>query len=241
MTAAEFSALLLLATATSFTPGPNTTLSTAIAANRGLRGAMRFVCAVPTGWAGLFVLCALGIGGLVLALPALRWGVLLVGVGYMLWLAWRLAGSRSLGQADARRMQVSFMEGVALQFVNIKAWMLALAIVAGWIAGRPDWLARLALVLPVMLAFGFASNFTYALIGSLLRGWLAQGDRLLWFNRVMATALTLTAAWMVWSALAAPPVQAAGAAPAVAAPERRMLRYAAVRDVPVQFSPAVLS
>ena len=182
-----------------------------------------------------------GIGGLVLALPALRWGVLLVGVGYMLWLAWRLAGSRSLGQADARRMQVSFMEGVALQFVNIKAWMLALAIVAGWIAGRPDWLARLALVLPVMLAFGFASNFTYALIGSLLRGWLAQGDRLLWFNRVMATALTLTAAWMVWSALAAPPVQAAGAAPAVAAPERRMLRYAAVRDVPVQFSPAVLS
>ena len=72
MTAAEFSALLLLATATSFTPGPNTTLSTAIAANRGLRGAMRFVCAVPTGWAGLFVLCALGVGGLVLAVPALR-------------------------------------------------------------------------------------------------------------------------------------------------------------------------
>ena len=67
MTAAEFSALLLLATATSFTPGPNTTLSTAIAANRGLRGAMRFVCEVPTGWAGLFVLCALGVGGLVLA------------------------------------------------------------------------------------------------------------------------------------------------------------------------------
>ncbi len=200
MTATEFNALLLLATATSFTPGPNTTLSTAIAANRGLRGAMRFVCAVPTGWAGLFVLCALGVGGLVLAVPALRWGVLVVGVGYMLWLAWRLAGSRTLGQADARRMQVGFMEGVALQFVNIKAWMLALAIVAGWIAGRPDWLQRLVLVLPVMLCFGFASNFTYALIGSLLRGWLAQGSRLLWFNRAMATALVVTSAWMVWSA-----------------------------------------
>mgnify|MGYP006977463854 FL=1 len=46
----EFTALLLLATAVSFTPGPNTTLSTAIAANRGLRGALRFVCAVPVGW-----------------------------------------------------------------------------------------------------------------------------------------------------------------------------------------------
>lgn len=198
MTAAEFSALLVLATASSFTPGPNTTLSTAIAANRGLRGAMRFVCAVPTGWAGLFVLCALG-------------------VGYMLWLAWRLAGSRTLSQADERRLQVSFAEGVGLQFLNIKAWMLALSIVAGWVAGRPDWVARLLMVLPVMLFFGFASNFTYALIGSLLRGWLAQGQRLLWFNRVMAAALVATSAWMVWSALAAPSTApenaAAGARP----------------------------
>ena len=31
----------------------------------------------------------------------------------------------------------------------------------------------------------------------LLRGWLAQGRRLLWFNRAMALLLVLTAAWMV--------------------------------------------
>ena len=46
----EFTALLVLATAMSFSPGPNTTLSTALAANRGLRRAMRFVLAVPVGW-----------------------------------------------------------------------------------------------------------------------------------------------------------------------------------------------
>ena len=45
----EFTALLVLATAMSFTPGPNTTLSTALAANHGLRRAMPFVCAVPVG------------------------------------------------------------------------------------------------------------------------------------------------------------------------------------------------
>lgn len=39
MTAAELTALLVLCTAASFTPGPNTTLSTALAANLGLRGA----------------------------------------------------------------------------------------------------------------------------------------------------------------------------------------------------------
>ena len=196
----EFTALLLLATAVSFTPGPNTTLSTAIAANRGLRGALRFVCAVPVGWSALLVLCALGVGALLLAVPALRWAVLLAGVAYMLWLASRLAGSATLAQADAGRLDVGFWQGVLLQCVNIKAWMLALSIVAGWLAGRPDWLARFGLVLPVMVAYAFFSNLLYAAIGSLLRGWLAHGRRLLWFNRVMALALVATAAWMLWSA-----------------------------------------
>lgn len=196
----EFTALLLIATAASFTPGPNTTLSTAIAANRGLRGALRFVCAVPVGWSALLVLCALGVGALLLAVPALRWAVLLAGVAYMLWLASRLAGSATLAQADAGRLDVGFWQGVLLQFVNIKAWMLALSIVAGWLAGRPDWLARFGLVLPVMVAYAFFSNLLYAAIGSLLRGWLAHGRRLLWFNRVMALALVATAAWMLWSA-----------------------------------------
>ncbi len=68
----EFSALLVLATAMSFTPGPNTTLSTALAANFGLRRALRFVCAVPAGWGVLLTLCSVGLGSLVLAWPALR-------------------------------------------------------------------------------------------------------------------------------------------------------------------------
>ena len=121
MTAAEFSALLVLSAATSFTPGPNTTLSTALAANFGLRRAMRFVCAVPVGWGLLFTLCAVGLGSLVVAQPALRWGVLGGGVAYLLWLATRLAGSRALAQADPSRLDVTFLQGVLLQFLNIKA------------------------------------------------------------------------------------------------------------------------
>lgn len=196
----EFAALLTLATAASFTPGPNTTLATALAANRGLGGAMHFVFAVPAGWALLLVLCVLGLGALLVAWPPLHWAVLAVGVGYMLWLAARLASSDRLAQADEKRLNVNFREGVLLQFLNIKAWMLALSVVGGWIAGRPDWDTRTLLVLPVMMGFAFFSNLSYALLGSLLRQWLAQGQRLLWFNRLMALALALTAIWMAWAA-----------------------------------------
>ena len=173
----EFTALLALATAMSFTPGPNTTLSTALAANRGLRPAMRFVCAVPVGWTALLLLCAGGVGAVVVAVPALRWGIKAVGIAYLLWLAFKLSGSSRLSEADAARLNVGFWQGAALQFVNIKAWLLALTIVAGWVAGREDSLQRLAVVLPVMVVFAFSSNLTYAAVGALLRQWLAQGQR----------------------------------------------------------------
>ena len=193
----EFTALLVLATAMSFTPGPNTTLSTALAANRGLPAAMRFVVAVPVGWSALLLLCAAGLGAIVVAVPALRWAIKAVGIGYLLWLAFRLAQSGRLSEADAARLSVGFWQGVALQFVNIKAWLLALTIVAGWIVGHEDSHARMAVVLPVMLAFAFTSNLAYAAMGALLRRWLAQGRRLLWFNRAMACVLVATALWMV--------------------------------------------
>ncbi|HEY0846382.1 MAG TPA: LysE family translocator [Noviherbaspirillum sp.] len=197
MTWQEFVALLTLATATSFTPGPNTTLSTALAANFGLRRALRFVCAVPVGWGLLLSACAAGLGALIIAAPLLQLAIKVVGVGYLLWLAVRLSRSSQLVVSDPSKLSVTFWQGVLLQFVNIKAWMLALTIVAGWIAGTADAAQRFALVLPVMLCFGLASNFTYALTGSLLRQWLAQGSRLLVFNRLMAGLLVVTAIWML--------------------------------------------
>jgi threonine/homoserine/homoserine lactone efflux protein len=200
MTTAELTALLVLCTATSFTPGPNTTLSTALAANLGLRRALRFVLSVPVGWGLLFSLCAAGVGALVLAVPVLRLAVQAGGIGYLLWLALKLWRANTLAQADAGRLQVTFWQGVMLQFLNIKAWMLALTVVAGWLAGREDALSRFAVVLPILLMFGLCSNLTYALIGTLLRRWLADaehgGRRLRWFNRSMAGVLVVTAGWM---------------------------------------------
>ena len=96
------------------------------------------------------------------------------------------------------RFDVGFSKGVALQFLNIKAWMSALLVTAGWVTvAEPLW-PRLAFVLPIMMAYGLASNFTSALIGSALRGWLAQGTRLQWFNRELAAVLVATAAWMAF-------------------------------------------
>ena len=208
----EFTALLVLATAMSFSPGPNTTLATALAANHGLKRAMRFVCAVPVGWGLLLTACVFGVGALILAVPLLTTAIKATGVCYLLLLAFKLFNrgqtpihspirSSANPSVDSNKLNITFMQGVAMQFLNIKAWMLALAIVSGWIAGRTNVWERFAVVLPLMVAFAFASNLTYALVGALLKDWLAgpngSGKRLIWFNRAMSLVLAVTAFWMM--------------------------------------------
>ncbi len=202
MSATEITALLLFCAAMSFSPGPNTTLVTALAANRGLRHALPFCVAVPTGWILMMLASGLGLGGLVFGAPALRWAIKLAGVTYMVWLAWKLSAAAQLAQVDAARMNVTFWNGAGLQFVNIKAWMLALTLTAGWVvnaAGQPATNPgqRLVIICLVMAWFAFTSCFICALLGSLLRDFLARGRRLLWFNRVLGLVLLLTAGWMV--------------------------------------------
>jgi threonine/homoserine/homoserine lactone efflux protein len=207
MSSEELFALIALATVGTFTPGPNTALSATIAANHGLRRALPFVCAVPAGWGLLLVLNAAGLGVMVLGYPPLSWGLLAAGVLYLLWLAWKLANTQHLSEAAIGPV-VGFKQGVMLQFINIKAWFLALSVVSGWVIGHDDTVARLLETLPIFMFFGLTSNLTYAWIGASLRHWLRgpndTAQRLQWFNRIMALALLGTVVWMVRSALQAP-------------------------------------
>ncbi len=153
------------------------------------------------------MLNAAGLGVMVLGYPPLRWGLLAAGVLYLLWLAWKLANTQHLSEAAIGPV-VGFKQGVMLQFVNIKAWFLALSVVSGWVIGHDDTITRLLETLPIFMFFGLTSNLTYAWIGASLRHWLRgpnnTAQRLQWFNRMMALALLGTVVWMVRSALQAP-------------------------------------
>ena len=109
MSAEELAALLVFATLMSFTPGPNTAMATVLGANHGVRRTLHFIVAVPTGWTVMMLACGLGLGALVLAVPALNLLLRALGVAYLLWMAWRLAGVRTLAQAGgSRAVNVTF-------------------------------------------------------------------------------------------------------------------------------------
>ena len=199
MPSTEILALLVYASAMAFSPGPNTTLSAALGASGGVCNALPFVVSVPVGWSCILVLWSLGLGAVAAwaeVRPALQ-----VGAGvYMLYLAYALSQRSVLVGAKAGAGglgSVGFWKGVALQFVNGKAWLNAATISATWVAVNGETAERLATVLPLMACFGLSSNLLYAVVGSALRQWLAHGQRLRNFNRTLAVFLAATALWVL--------------------------------------------
>lgn len=203
MSLRELIALLVFCAAMTFSPGPNTMLTTAIASNEGLRKVIPFTLAVPLGWLLILLITGLGIGTLVIQLPILRWFIQLAGCAYLLWLAYLLSRHHQLKTIDSSKLQITFGKGVALQFLNIKVWLLAVTVTSTWIINAEGQTSinqydRLVLACFVVMFFAFASNFSYALVGSLVRNWLLHGKRLLIFNRILASLLAATAIWTLF-------------------------------------------
>jgi hypothetical protein len=69
-----------------------------------------FVCSVAAGWGVLLILCALGMGTLLLAVPALGRAMNLAGAAYLVWLAWKLIGITALGQAKSAHLGLGFWQ-----------------------------------------------------------------------------------------------------------------------------------
>ncbi|MEN7526330.1 LysE family translocator [Cupriavidus sp. 2SB] len=192
---AQFLALVTLLAVGAFTPGPNTTVAAVTGANFGFRATLPHCVGVAVGFASVIALCASGIGALVMASPTLAAIIRVAGVLYLLWLAWRIARSASLAEKSVLK-PMNVWQSVLMQYANIKAWMLALAVAASYTEGAPSLAQRVLLVSVLFATFGFFSNGAYGVLGASLRQWLMHGNRVRWFNGAMGLALALTAVWI---------------------------------------------
>ena len=77
------------------TPGPNNLMLMAAGANVGWRPCLPHLLGIAFGCQALLWSLALGLGGLLAHYPALNWGLRLIGAGFLLTLAWRLATTRT--------------------------------------------------------------------------------------------------------------------------------------------------
>ncbi len=114
-----------------------------------------------------------------------------MGGAYLLWLAWKIALSRSMGEATSTGSPMSFLQAAAFQWVNPKGVMMAIAASAAY-TDPAFYVPSIVALAAIFTGVTVLSVTTWAGFGSVLRGWLAVPGRLKWFNRAMGALLVLS-------------------------------------------------
>lgn len=196
MTLSTLLALSAFALVSSITPGPNNLMLMASGANFGLRRTVPHALGVGVGFTVMIALVGIGLMRLFDMWPVLNTALKVVSVAYLLWLAWKMANAAAPENgAAANARPMTFLQAVLFQWVNPKAWTMALSAIALYAPDR-----SLIAVLLIALVFGIVnlpSVSLWAVMGQGLQGWLSNAARLRAFNWTMAGLLVASLVLMV--------------------------------------------
>jgi threonine/homoserine/homoserine lactone efflux protein len=187
MTYELFLALAGFVLGTVFTPGPNNLMLMASGANFGFRRSIPHLTGVAVGFPLMILPVGLGVMQLFDAFPPLTWIMTALSVVYMLWLAWKIANAAPPREGEAQGTPLSFVQACAFQWVNPKAWAMALGAITLYAASRD--LTAILWVSGTYLLVGTFSASTWTLLGQQLRRLLTKPAQLRVFNWTMAAVL----------------------------------------------------
>lgn len=184
-----FVALVLFTLAGSMTPGPNNFMLMASGVNFGFKRTIPHMIGIQVGFVVLLLAVGFGLGAILLAYPPLHIALKVIGGLYLLYLAWRIGSARSLGEkGQAAASPMTFLQAAAFQWVNPKAWVMAVTAMAIYVNPSAPFLTVM-IVAVVNSVLGILSVTSWTAFGMVLRGFLADPVRLKWFNITMGLAL----------------------------------------------------
>lgn len=188
-------ALAGIAISMTWTPGPNNAMLSASGANYGWRRSVPHVLGVAIGFPMMLLLVALGLERTLKEFPIIMEVLSWVGFAMIIWFAYRIATASS-ERESARGRPLTFFEAVAFQWVNPKAWTLAIYLTASYAIGDAA-LTNILVAAGMFVVSGFASSLTWAVFGSGIGTVLNRGWHLRAFNALMALLLMSSAIWLM--------------------------------------------
>ena len=176
------------------TPGPGVLSTAGVGAAYGRAAGHRYVAGLCLGTNLVALAVVTGVAALVLAQPLLRTVLLLASVGYLLWLALRIAfagnGIAFIGSASAP----GFGDGLALQAINPKAYVVNTALFTGFAFDGASALAEILWKFAIINAVWIPIHLAWLAAGIALERLRLSPARQRLVNAGMALALVAVVA-----------------------------------------------
>jgi len=183
--------LFTYALVSSVTPGPNNLMLLASGANFGVRRTLPHMFGISLGFTFMIFMVGLGLMQLFDAWPPSYMVLKVFSVVYILWLGWKIAHSAAPGtQRQAPVKPFTFAQAAAFQWVNPKAWAMALSAITIYAPGRE--VSAIFIVMAAYLLANFPAISLWVFLGREMRRVLTNQTRLRAFNWTMATLLVLS-------------------------------------------------
>jgi threonine/homoserine/homoserine lactone efflux protein len=181
-------ALVIFGAVSSVTPGPNNMMLLASGVNFGLRRTVPHMLGVSLGFGAMVLLVGLGLGQIFALLPWLHVVIRIAGLLYMLRLAWLLAANGTMGSPTGRARPMTFLEAAAFQWVNPKAWAMAVSAIAAYTLAA-DFVLSVVIVALVFTVVNLPAILVWAAFGAGMARFLSDPWTVRMFNMTMATLL----------------------------------------------------
>ena len=194
LTAELLTALIAFAFVSSITPGPNNLMLMTSGTNFGFVRTIPHMLGVSVGFTVMIVLVGAGLAKIFELYPIAHLILKYASCAYLVWLAWKIATSPPPGAksgAEAQAKPMTFIQAALFQWVNPKAWTMALTAVSAYTLPT-DPVASLLIVAAVFGAINLPSVGSWTLLGMQLRRFLSDPLKLRIFNVTMAVILVAT-------------------------------------------------
>jgi threonine/homoserine/homoserine lactone efflux protein len=180
----------------SITPGPNNLMLMASGANFGFLRTIPHMLGVGLGFVLMVVLVGIGLAQIFDLYPITHTILKIGSVGYLLYLAWKIANAAPVNAKDSSGSPMTFLQAAAFQWVNPKAWTMAVTAVTVY---APDTnLATLLLVATIFGAVNLPAVSSWTLLGQQMARTLTNPTRLWLFNWTMAALLIASLYPVLW-------------------------------------------
>ncbi|KGD93747.1 membrane protein [Achromobacter sp. RTa] len=180
--------LAMFALVSSITPGPNNVMLASSGLNFGFRRSMPHLLGVNLGFTLMIFLVGIGLGSVFQQVPQLYTVLKYAGAAYLLYLAWKIANSGSMDDGETRGKPFTFLQAAAFQWVNPKAWVMAVGVVATY-TPQNGFFANLVIATVVCGIVNLPSIGIWVTFGTALRRVLHRPWAIRAFNVSMALLL----------------------------------------------------
>ena len=149
------------------TPGPNNAMLTASGMKFGFVKTLPHLIGIPLGHIFQIGLTCLGLGSLFIKFPQIQFYMKILCFLYLIFLGWKMIGSFSLLKETGRPLK--FYEASLFQFINPKAWSIAIAVASGFFPSEENLLVAILFVTLTAAFICFPTISLWALFGNSLR------------------------------------------------------------------------